>query len=64
VVARQEIWAMLCAYQGIRALMWQAAATTGCDPGRVSFTGALNVIRRSIPAQAGLSPLSPGPPAG
>ncbi|MGH3300657.1 MAG: IS4 family transposase [Streptosporangiaceae bacterium] len=32
-MARQEIWAMLCAYQGIRALMWQAAATAGCDPG-------------------------------
>jgi hypothetical protein len=59
-MARQEIWAMLCAYQGIRALMWQAAATAGLDPGRLSFTRALNVIRRAIPAQAGLSPLAPG----
>jgi hypothetical protein len=62
-MARQEIWAMLCAYQGIRTLMWQAAATAGCDPGRISFTRALNVIRRSVPGQAALSPLRPGPPA-
>jgi hypothetical protein len=55
---------MLCAYQGIRTLMWQAAATAGLDPGRVSFTGALSVIRRSIPGQAGLSPLTPGTPPG
>lgn len=61
-MARQEIWAMLCAYQGIRTLMWQGAAAAGCDPGRLSFTRALNVIRRSIPAQAGLSPLAPGHP--
>jgi hypothetical protein len=60
VMARQEIWAMLCAYQGIRTLMWQAAATAGCDPGRLSFTRALNVARRAVPAQAGLSPLTPG----
>ena len=62
-MARQEIWAMLCAYQGIRTLMWQAAATAGCDPGRLSFTRALNVIRRSVPGQAALSPLTPGQPA-
>jgi hypothetical protein len=59
-MARQEIWAMLCAYHGIRTLMWQAAATAGCDPGRLSFTRALNVVRRAVPAQAGLSPLTPG----
>jgi hypothetical protein len=61
-MARQEIWAMLAAYHGIRTLMWQAAATAGCDPGRLSFTRALNIIRRSIPGQAGLSPLAPRTP--
>ena len=37
-MTRQEIWVMLCTYQGIRTLMWQVLAATGTDPKRLSFT--------------------------
>nr|WP_232784352.1 IS4 family transposase [Carbonactinospora thermoautotrophica] len=59
---RQEVWAHLVVYQAIRDLICHAApgAAHG-DPDRLSFTRALNIVRRSIPAQAGLSPLPPGP---
>ena len=48
----QEIWGHLCCHYAIRALMFDAAVSTGRDPDRVSFVAALRISRRSI-AQAG-----------
>jgi hypothetical protein len=45
-LARQEAWALLITYQAIRALICHAAA--GTDPGRLSFTSALNAARRTL----------------
>jgi hypothetical protein len=49
-LARQHMWAYLAVYQAIRALIARAAAGTGADPGRLSFTVALNAARGSIAA--------------
>ena len=40
---------MLLAHLAIRTLMHQAALQQGTDPDRLSFTGALRVLRRAIP---------------
>jgi Transposase DDE domain len=47
-LARQEIWALLIAYQAVRALICHAASGTGADPGRLSFTTALHAARRTL----------------
>ena len=53
---RQELWAFLVIYQAIRIVICTAAAGTGLDPARVSFTTALHAIRhhtrRGDPAAA------------
>jgi Insertion element 4 transposase N-terminal/Transposase DDE domain len=41
-LARQELWAYLAVYQALRTLIARAAARDGIDPGRISFTAALN----------------------
>jgi hypothetical protein len=51
-LARQEAWALLITYQAIRALICHAAAGTGTDPGRLSFTTALNAARRTLASPA------------
>ena len=51
----QEIWGHLCCHYAIRSLMFDAAATAGRDPDRVSFVAALRISRRSI-AQTGAFP--------
>jgi hypothetical protein len=43
---RLKAWALLITYQAIRALICHAAA--GTDPGRLSFTAALNAARRTL----------------
>ena len=47
-LARQELWALLTVYQAIRTLIARAAARTGADPGRLSFTAALAAARRTV----------------
>jgi Insertion element 4 transposase N-terminal/Transposase DDE domain len=47
-LARQELWAYLIIYQAIRALITRAAAGSGLDPDRISFTAALHATRRTI----------------
>ncbi|HTU09179.1 MAG TPA: IS4 family transposase [Trebonia sp.] len=49
-LARQELWALLCVYQAVRALIARAAAGAGADPGRCSFTAALHAARRTMGA--------------
>jgi len=45
----QELYGLLLAHLAIRTLMYQAARQDGVDPDRLSFTGALRVLRRAIP---------------
>jgi len=53
----QEIYGLLLAHFAIRGLMHEAALVGERDPGSLSFTHALNIVRRTLPAFAGLSPL-------
>ena len=45
----QEVYGLMLAHLAIRTLMHQAALREGLDPDRLSFTGALRVLRRAIP---------------
>jgi len=45
----QEASGLLLAHLAIRTVMYQAALRDGVDPDRLSFTGALRVLRRAIP---------------
>jgi len=45
----QELYGLLVAHLAIRTLMHQAAQREGLDPDRLSFAGALRVLRRAIP---------------
>ena len=45
----QEVYGLLLAHLAIRTVMYQAAQRAGIDPDRLSFTGALRVLRRAIP---------------
>ena len=47
-LARQETWALLITCQAVRALICHAAAGTGTDPARLSFTTALHAARRTL----------------
>ena len=43
------MYGLLLAHLAIRTLMYQAALQDQVDPDRLSFTGALRVLRRAIP---------------
>jgi len=45
---RQEIWALLCLYQGLAGLVADAARHHRVDPDRISFLRARNTTRRSV----------------
>jgi hypothetical protein len=45
----QELYGLLLAHLAIRTVMHQAALQEDIDPDRLSFTGALRVLRRAIP---------------
>jgi Insertion element 4 transposase N-terminal/Transposase DDE domain len=47
-LARQQLWAYLVIYQAIRILICRAAAGTGLDPARLSFTAALRAARDTV----------------
>ena len=47
--ALQELYGLIIAHYAIRTLMHDAAVEIDLDPDRISFTNALNVIRRAIP---------------
>lgn len=53
-MVEQELYAMLCVYQGIRDLIGYAAPT-GLDPGRVSFAKAIDAARDTV-TRAALPP--------
>jgi Insertion element 4 transposase N-terminal/Transposase DDE domain len=68
-LARQELWAYLAIYQALRVLITRAAARDGTDPGRISFTAALNAAQRTMGTGPGArnrdavlpAPRPPGP---
>ena len=45
----QEIYGLALAHRAIRCLMAEAAAREHLDPDRLSFTGTLHLLRRTIP---------------
>jgi hypothetical protein len=45
----QELYGLLLGHYVIRVLMQEAAASQGIDPQRVSFTGALKILRCRLP---------------
>jgi Insertion element 4 transposase N-terminal/Transposase DDE domain len=55
-MVEQEVWALLLAHYGIRALMCRAADEADTDPDRLSFIRSLRVIRRHVTNQADFSP--------
>jgi hypothetical protein len=46
----QELYGLLLGHYVIRVLMQEAAASRGIDPQRMSFTGALKILRCRLPA--------------
>ena len=57
----QELYGLLVTHYAIRKLMAEAADQAELDPDRLSFTRALNIVRRQVTAQAAFSPLPPEP---
>lgn len=55
-LVEQEIWGHLCCHYAIRTLMFDAAASAGRDPDRISFVAALRISRRSIAQQGAFPP--------
>lgn len=51
-LARQEVWAFLLAHNMIATLAARAAALAGIDPGEISFTAALGLVRAHLHAGA------------
>ena len=45
----QELYGLLLGHYVIRVLMQEAAASQGIDPQRISFTGALKILRCRLP---------------
>jgi hypothetical protein len=50
---RQEVWAISLGHYVTRALMARAAASEGLDPDRLSFVGALRILRDRLPECGG-----------
>ena len=55
-VVIQEIYALSPGHFVIRSLMFEAAATAGLDPDRLSFAGCLQIVRCRLPECDGKSP--------
>lgn len=55
-LVKQEVYGILLAHFALRGLMHQAALRGGRDPDRVSFTHTVNVVRRTLPRFAAISP--------
>jgi len=52
----QEIYALSIAHFVIRSLMFEAAATTGLDPDRLSFCGCFQILKCRLPECDGKTP--------
>ena len=47
-LVEQEIWGYLLTAWAVSALICDAAAAAWIDPGRVSFTKAVRIVRRAV----------------
>jgi hypothetical protein len=54
----QELYGLLITHYAVRQLMAEAADQAELDPDRLSFTRALNIVRRQATSQAAFSPLT------
>jgi len=52
----QELYALSLGHFVIRSLMFEAAATAGLDPDRLSFTGCFQILRCRLPECDGTTP--------
>lgn len=52
----QEIYALSLGHFVVRSLMFEAAATVGLDPDRLSFTGCFQVLKCRLPECDGTTP--------
>ena len=52
----QEIYALSLGHFVIRSLMFEAAATVGLDPDRLSFTGCFQILKCRLPECDGTTP--------
>jgi IS4 transposase len=57
----QELYGLLVTHYAVRKLMTEAADQAELDPDRLSFTRALDIVRRQVTAQAAFSPLTAEP---
>lgn len=55
-LVKQEVYGLLLAHFALRRLMHEAAQQAGRDPDRISFTHTVNVVRRTLPRFAAISP--------
>jgi hypothetical protein len=62
-LVRQEFWGLLLAHFAVRGLMHEAALKAEEDPDRLSFSHAVQVVRRKVPLFAALPPSSQVRPA-
>lgn len=62
-LVHQEVWGLLLAHFAVRGLMHEAALQADADPDRLSFSHAVQVVRRKIPHFAALSPSGQACPA-
>ena len=54
----QEIYALSLGHFVIRSLMFEAAATAGLDPDRLSFTGCFQILKCRLPECDGKTPVT------
>jgi hypothetical protein len=59
-MVRKEIWTHVLAYNLIRTVMAQAAASQGLSPRSISFKGALQILEASQPLIAYQGHRGPG----
>ena len=52
----QEVYALSLGHFVIRSLMFEAAATVGLDPDRLSFTGCFQILKYRLPECDGQTP--------
>jgi hypothetical protein len=53
---RQEVYGMLMAHFGVRAVMHEAALDEGIEPGELSFVHAVRVVERYLPQYVSFPP--------
>jgi hypothetical protein len=52
----QEVYALSLGHFVIRSMMFEAAATVGVDPDRLSFTGCFQILKTRLPECVGKTP--------